>query len=104
MVRAEIDARIGGSFAFVDRRDGKDVEHTGEYLEIARPRRLVFTLSVDESAADRVIVDIVPIETGCELTLMHEMRPEWAEYASRTEEGWSGILDGLAVTLGDRRG
>lgn len=101
MVHVEIDARVGGSFVFVDRRDGEDVEHTGEYLEIDRPRRLVFTLSVDESAADRVIVDIVPRETGCELTLTHQMRPEWAEYASRTEEGWTGILDGLATTLQD---
>src|SRR5262249_39504198 len=29
MVRAEIDPRVGGTFAFVDRRDGEDVEHTG---------------------------------------------------------------------------
>ena len=39
MVRAEIDPRVGGHFTFVERRDGKDVLHTGEYLELVRPLR-----------------------------------------------------------------
>jgi uncharacterized protein YndB with AHSA1/START domain len=99
MVRVEIDARVGGGYVFVDRRDGEDVEHVGEYLEIDRPRRLVFTLSVPKYSqeVDRVAIDIVPLETGCELTLTHEVAAEWAEGAV---EGWTGILDGLAATLG----
>ena len=101
MVRAEIDARVGGAFIFTDRRDGEDVEHTGEYLEIDRPRRLVFTLSVEKYAqeVDRVTIEIAPLGTGCELTLTHEMHPDWAEYASRAEAGWTGILERLAATL-----
>ena len=101
MVRAETDPRVGGRYVFTDRRDGEDVEHFGEYLEIDRPRRLVFTFSVDRAApdGDRVAIDIVPLETGCELTLTHEMKPEWAEYAGRTEHGWSLMLDALADTL-----
>jgi hypothetical protein len=27
MVRVEIDARVGGQFVIVERRDGEDVEH-----------------------------------------------------------------------------
>jgi uncharacterized protein YndB with AHSA1/START domain len=44
MVRAEIDPRVGGAFCFVDRRDGEDVEHSGEYRN--RPAaRLAFVSS-----------------------------------------------------------
>jgi len=102
MVRVEIDARVGGSFCIVERRDGQNAEHYGTYLEIDRPWRLVFTFSVEKygTGGDRVTVEIVPLETGCELTLTHEMRPEWAEYAGRAEAGWIGILDGLAAILG----
>ena len=101
MVRVEIDARVGGRYAFVDRRDGEDVEHVGEYLEIDRPRRLAFTLSVDKYSqdADLITIDIVPLESGCELTLTHEMSPDYAEYAGRTREGWTGILENLAATV-----
>ena len=98
MVRAEIDARVGGTFVFV-RRDGDDVEHTGTYLAIDRPRRLVFTFAVPKfsAAITTVSIEIVAHGTGCELTLTHEgVLPEWAE---RTEGGWRMILEGLAKTV-----
>jgi uncharacterized protein YndB with AHSA1/START domain len=98
MVRAETDPRVGGRFTFTDRRDGEDVIHTGEYLEIDRPRRLVFTFSVPKysSVVTQVTIEIVPLDSGgCELTLTHEgVLPEHAE---RGMEGWSGILAGLAA-------
>jgi uncharacterized protein YndB with AHSA1/START domain len=99
MVRTEIDARVGGKFVLVDRRDGEDIEHIGEYLEIDRPRRLVFTFAVPKFSAEKTIVniDIVPVGTGCELTLTHEkVLPEWA---SRTQEGWTKILGTLAAVV-----
>jgi uncharacterized protein YndB with AHSA1/START domain len=102
MVRVEIDARAGGTYAFVDRRDGEDVEHVGEYLEIERPHRLVFTLRVEKHSNDESVVsiEITPRGSGCELTLTQDLPKEYAEHLSRVEEGWGGILDHAAAVVG----
>jgi uncharacterized protein YndB with AHSA1/START domain len=100
MVRVDIDARVGGKFVIVDRRDGEDVEHTGEYEEIDRPRRLVFSFMVPKYSSDstRVSISIVPVGSGCELTLIHEgVHRDWA---SQTEQGWTMILNALEAKLG----
>lgn len=99
IVRCEIDARVGGRFVIVDRREAGDIEHIGKYLEFERPRRLVFTFAVPHYSPleTRVTLDIVPSGKGCELTLMHEnVLPEWAE---QTQQGWGMILDGLNESL-----
>jgi uncharacterized protein YndB with AHSA1/START domain len=98
MVRVDIDPRVGGRFSIVERRDGQDVEHTGEYLEIDRPRRLVFTLQVPfySEQEDRITVEIQPADGGSELTLSHDTIPEWADQSG---EGWKMILDGLDKAL-----
>jgi uncharacterized protein YndB with AHSA1/START domain len=98
MIRVDLDARVGGSFN-ITRRDGEDVEHVGTYLEIDRPRRLVFTFGVPKFSAQmtRVSIDLIPTPTGCELTLTHEgVLPEWLD---RSREGWEKIIDGLSTHL-----
>jgi uncharacterized protein YndB with AHSA1/START domain len=75
------------------------VAHAGEYLEIDRPLRLVFTFVVPNysSVATRVAIEIVPLDGGCELTLNHGgVLPEYKE---RTAQGWSSILAALAAHL-----
>jgi len=59
IVCAEIDGRVGGWFYIVNRCDGEDVEHVGEYFEVNRPHRLGFKLLVEKHAQnfDRVTVD-----------------------------------------------
>lgn len=99
VVRAEIDARVGGKFVLVDRRDGEDVAHEGEYIEIVRPRRLAFDFSVPKYTKDktRVTIDITPEGSGSLLTLTHEGVLE--DYAKRTHEGWSKMLSTLDRAL-----
>jgi uncharacterized protein YndB with AHSA1/START domain len=103
IVRCDIDARVGGKFEIVDRRDGEDVLHTGEYLELDRPRRLVFTFAVPKYSplADRVIIEITPLPHGCELVLTNELAPENAAWAKATEQGWADILRVAAELLVD---
>jgi uncharacterized protein YndB with AHSA1/START domain len=99
MVRVEIDARVGGGFVFIDRRNGEDIEHKGEYLELDRPKRLVFKFVVPKYSPlySRVTIDIVPAGAGCSLTLVHEgVLPEYEE---QTQSGWTAILEGLAANL-----
>jgi uncharacterized protein YndB with AHSA1/START domain len=99
MVRVDIDARPGGSFTITDRRDGEDVEHMGEYVEVDRPRRLVFTFGVPKysKVMTRVSIDLKPLAEGCELTLTHEgVLPEWLE---PSRQGWGMLLEALAGRL-----
>ena len=100
MEKVKIDPRVGGRFLIVERRAGEAAEHFGEYLEIDRPRRLIFTFAaMRDSGFTRVTVTIAAEGEGSRLVLVHEMDPVWAEYEDRTREGWTKILDGLAHTL-----
>src|SRR5258708_23909050 len=68
IVRLSLDARVGGAFSFVVRRQGQEIDHIGRYLEIDRPRRVVFTWAVapDPDDSSRVVIEIAALETGCE--------------------------------------
>ncbi|TLZ27653.1 MAG: hypothetical protein E6K29_13310 [Gammaproteobacteria bacterium] len=96
-IRSEIDARVGGAFLIVRHRDGKDVEYSGEYLEIDRPHRLVFSLFVEEYAQrdDRVILELAPVAAQSLLVLTHELSLPNPADKSRIQRGWAIVLDRL---------
>jgi len=72
----ETDARVGGGIRFVAYREGRAVVHSGEYLEVQRPRRLSFTLRNSASAVtERVTFLIEPRDEGCLLTLINKITP-----------------------------
>ena len=100
MIEASSDPRVGGRFVYVERRPGMgDVRHVGEFLEIDRPRRLVFSFGVPQfdPRMTTVEIDIRPDGQGCELTLtQHGVPPEWAEGST---DGWRRILAGLEPAL-----
>jgi uncharacterized protein YndB with AHSA1/START domain len=100
--RVEIDPRVGGKFCFSDMRNGSEAIHNGKYLELDRPRKIVFTWSVgddEEPNPSRVTLSIEPEQGGCMATIVHEMAPEWADYVARTEAGWTRMLEAIGRLL-----
>jgi hypothetical protein len=85
----------------VDRRAGVDVEHVGVYVELERPRRIAFMLSVPmySSRSDRVLVEIEKKGSGCVLTLTQDLDPMLAGRRGLIEQGWSAIVAALEETL-----
>jgi uncharacterized protein YndB with AHSA1/START domain len=102
VLHLNVTPQVGGTFSFLVQRQGNEVDHIGTYREIDRPRRLVFTWSIAGMSNDEsvVTIEIRASETGSRLTLTHEMDAKWAEYASRTEAGWSRMLAALESVLG----
>jgi len=101
VLHLEVDPQVGGAFSYLVRRGEHEIDHVGTFLEIDRPRRLVFTWgiageSVDES---RVIVELQPLDQGCELSLTHALDPRWSDYRDRVAQSWSTMLSALARTV-----
>ncbi len=102
-LHAEIDARVGGAFTFVDRRGDTEVTHHGTFLEIDRPRRLSFRFWVadEPKAVDRLTVEIAANGRGCVLTLTHALHPDWADYVDYTHTAWKAMFDELDDALAE---
>jgi uncharacterized protein YndB with AHSA1/START domain len=94
---AEVDLRVGGSFrvVMVEAR----LEHTGEYLEIDRPSRLVFTWVSPFTGAEPsvVTVELHPHDEGTRVVLMHERLPE--DVVDGHRDGWGTMIERLAAIL-----
>lgn len=100
MERVKVNPRVGGGFEVFERRGAIIAEHYGTYIEIERPRRLVFDFcSGMDAPATRVTLDFEPRDGGCLVTLTHDLDAAWAEYSERVKAGWSGILESLAQAL-----
>lgn len=98
LLRLDLDARVGGRFSMLVERDGERIDHVGEYLVIERPHRLSFTWTIAGEAdqdGSRVDIVITPTPAGCALRLTHALPRAWADYADRTQQGWSTMLDAL---------
>ena len=103
--KAEVDLRVGGQYRVeMHLPSGSIVEHSGVYLEIIPPTRLVFSWifqgedchgAQTEIIETRVTINLSALDDGrTELYLLHEGLPtQKARNAHRY--GWNGCLDGL---------
>ncbi len=100
----DIDARVGGRYCMkqvgscdssldVDRNYEWVME--GEFLEIVRPERIVFTWHVNHlnepAGKERVTIELREADGGTQLTLTHEgiLSPRLRD---GTEQGWSELI------------
>ena len=108
VLSAQADVRVGGAFRVrFGTRDGLQHECAGEFLDVARPERIVMSwrwtsggVSLEGEAASRVELHLRPIAEGTELTLVHRALANEASRESH-EYGWGGALDKL-VRVFDR--
>jgi uncharacterized protein YndB with AHSA1/START domain len=116
VMRCEMTPEVGGGFTVTDRRPAAegdesvfDVVHMGKYIEISRPRRLVFDFSVLTMGSEdptRVTVDVAPLgPQSSELTLTHDMgSSELARLMEDTSrKGWISMLGTIERELFPRR-
>jgi uncharacterized protein YndB with AHSA1/START domain len=115
VMQCQIKPEVGGGFTVTDRRpaaDGDesvfDVVHVGKYLEIVRPQKLVFDLSVASYGDDttRVTVEVKPLgPSASELTLTHDLGDsrEAHMFEDTTRKGWVNMLQSIERELFPRR-
>jgi uncharacterized protein YndB with AHSA1/START domain len=99
VVRAQVDARVGGAYRVRFRTlDGGEHEACGEFLELVPPRRIVMSyqwalggVAEELGRTSRVEVELRPIAGGTELTFTHAALWDEASAQSHTG-GWTGAL------------
>jgi uncharacterized protein YndB with AHSA1/START domain len=99
---AVADVRPGGRFSIVFRLlNGDEHNPTGIYQDVVPEKKLVFTWEWPGMPERESLVTFLlePLDSGAELTLIHEHLPD-EEACKSHEAGWGGLLDKLTVFLG----
>ena len=94
------EAIVDGRFEILMKIGDKTIPHSGQYLEIERPNKLVFTwvspASMDDSVVTLTFTSIAENQT--ELNLNH-IRFIDEEHRANHEGGWGRIIDCLIELL-----
>ena len=95
--KASCDLRPGGAFSLVMSSEELSREVSGTYVEVDRPRKLVFTWTgpLTNNVTTQVTVELNPRGGETDLVLTHQRLPTQAIHEGHTK-GWGNILDHLA--------
>ena len=95
--KASCDLRPGGAFSLAMSSQESSREVSGTYVEVERPRKLVFTWTgpLTNDVDTLVTVEFTPRGEETDLVLTHERLPTSAIVEGHTR-GWGHILDHLA--------
>ena len=109
--KVEVDLRVGGRYSnemllegdcssekAPGRTEIKSFLHHGEYLEVVRPEKLVFTWNSPFVQNTTVTVELREVPTGTEVTITHELNSD--EDCQSHSQGWTFALEGLSTMLG----
>ena len=98
----EIDAREGGRFTFVMCLGDEKIPHTGRFLEISRPDRLVFTWESQYSVVDNstVTLNFTKVDENTTNISLSHVKFIDEEARSGHEGGWACVLDNLYEVMG----
>jgi uncharacterized protein YndB with AHSA1/START domain len=98
--KASCDPYPGGTFSLFMSSEESSREVSGTYVEIDRPRKLVFTWvgPLTNDMTTLVTIELHPRGDETDLVLTHERLPTQAIVEGHTR-GWGNILDHLADTV-----
>ncbi|HTW85515.1 MAG TPA: SRPBCC domain-containing protein [Candidatus Sulfotelmatobacter sp.] len=100
--KATCDLRPGGAFSLVMSSQDSRREVSGTYVQIDRPRKLVFTWTgpLTDGVDTLVTLELTSRGDETDLVLTHERLPTLAMHEGHTR-GWGIILDHLADVASD---
>jgi uncharacterized protein YndB with AHSA1/START domain len=99
-VEAEVDLRVGGRLRIVMTDGSIEIVHDGKYVEIDRPRRVVFTWQSRFTAGASLVTVNLEAEgdSSTRVLIVHSQLPSPA--AESHGGGWAAMLTRLERELG----
>ena len=96
----ENNPQQGGSFSIIMHVGENKVPHTGEYLEVSRPNKLVFSwLSPYSIEGSEVTINFNEVDSGTTNVELTHVRFLDEEARADHEGGWTNILQELDAIL-----